>query len=118
MVRYGLLTNEIAQQQASGRARASDSVYSVVAQAGGREVRRELLNECLEDLTGRAIGEVQRMEHREFQMKVRRFLMVVRLVSFSMFYPCMSLITLEKRTDLHSLTFLFSRICLLNPAPK
>uniref|UniRef100_A0A674CXM7 RNA helicase n=1 Tax=Salmo trutta TaxID=8032 RepID=A0A674CXM7_SALTR len=70
VVRYGLLTNEIAQQQASGRARASDSVYSVVAQAGGREVRRELLNECLEDLTGRAIGEVQRMEHREFQMKI------------------------------------------------
>uniref|UniRef100_A0A8C7N6R7 RNA helicase n=1 Tax=Oncorhynchus kisutch TaxID=8019 RepID=A0A8C7N6R7_ONCKI len=59
VVRYGLLTNEIAQQQASGRARA-----------GGREVRRELLNECLEDLTGRAIGEVQRMEPREFQMKI------------------------------------------------
>ncbi|XP_024245923.2 probable ATP-dependent RNA helicase DHX58 [Oncorhynchus tshawytscha] len=70
VVRYGLLTNEIAQQQASGRARASDSVYSVVAQAGGREVRRELLNECLEDLTGRAIGEVQRMEPREFQIKI------------------------------------------------
>ncbi|KAM4598464.1 ATP-dependent RNA helicase DHX58 isoform 1-T2 [Polymixia lowei] len=70
VVRYGLLTNEIAQQQASGRARAADSLYSVVAQAGGREVRRERTNEYLEELTGIAIGEVQRMTHREFCIKI------------------------------------------------
>lgn len=71
VVRYGLMTNEVAQQQAIGRARASDSVYSVVAQAGGREVRRELTNEYLEELTGKAISEVQKMDLREFSTKVR-----------------------------------------------
>ncbi|KAG7492292.1 hypothetical protein MATL_G00012880 [Megalops atlanticus] len=70
VVRYGLLTNEIAMQQASGRARAEDSVYSVVAQAGGREVNRERTNEYLEELTGKAIAEVQRMAPREFQKRV------------------------------------------------
>ncbi|NP_001244086.1 ATP-dependent RNA helicase DHX58 [Danio rerio] len=70
VVRYGLLTNEIAQQQASGRARASNSVYSVVADVGGREVRKELVNEYLEDLTARAIDEVQRMSPVDFRHKV------------------------------------------------
>uniref|UniRef100_A0AAR2JU10 RNA helicase n=1 Tax=Pygocentrus nattereri TaxID=42514 RepID=A0AAR2JU10_PYGNA len=70
VVRYGLLTNEIAQQQASGRARAMDSVYSVVAWAGGREMRREKTNEYLEELTERAVAEVQRMEPEKFRRKV------------------------------------------------
>lgn len=71
VVRYGLLTNEIAQQQASGRARARDSQYSVIAQKGGREVHREHTNEYLEDLTGKAIIKVQDMSHQEFHRKVR-----------------------------------------------
>ncbi|KAM9345676.1 ATP-dependent RNA helicase DHX58 [Symphorus nematophorus] len=70
VVRYGLLTNEIAQQQASGRARARDSQYSVVAQKGGREERRELKNEYLEDLTGKAIAKVQNMSTQEFRRKI------------------------------------------------
>ncbi|XP_070779075.1 ATP-dependent RNA helicase DHX58 isoform X2 [Enoplosus armatus] len=70
VVRYGLLTNEIAQQQASGRARAEDSQYSVVAQKGGPEVRRELINEYLEELTGKAIATVQDMNRHEFCRKI------------------------------------------------
>uniref|UniRef100_A0A3Q2PDH9 RNA helicase n=1 Tax=Fundulus heteroclitus TaxID=8078 RepID=A0A3Q2PDH9_FUNHE len=70
VVRYGLLTNEIAQQQASGRARARDSQYSVVAQAGGREVRRERINEYLEELTGKAIARVQSMSEDQFRRKI------------------------------------------------
>ncbi|XP_074512255.1 ATP-dependent RNA helicase DHX58 [Sebastes fasciatus] len=70
VVRYGLLTNEIAQQQASGRARAKDSTYSVVAQKGGREVRRELTNEYLEELTGKAIAQVQEINLHEFGTKI------------------------------------------------
>ncbi|XP_071401512.1 ATP-dependent RNA helicase DHX58 [Centroberyx affinis] len=70
VVRYGLVTNEIAQQQASGRARARDSVYSVVAQAGGREVRRELTNEYLEELTGKAINQVQGISLQDFRIKI------------------------------------------------
>lgn len=70
VVRYGLLTNEIAQQQASGRARAQNSQYSVVAQKGGREERREHTNEYLEKLTGEAIAKVQDMSDQEFHKKV------------------------------------------------
>lgn len=70
VVRYGLLTNEIAQQQASGRARAKDSLYSVVAQKGGREVRREHTNDYLKELTEKAIAKVQEMSPREFSKKI------------------------------------------------
>uniref|UniRef100_A0AAY4CWN9 RNA helicase n=1 Tax=Denticeps clupeoides TaxID=299321 RepID=A0AAY4CWN9_9TELE len=73
VVRYGLLTNEIAQQQASGRARAQGSIYAVVAREGGRELQREKLNEYLEELTAKAVAEVQRMEREEpqnYQQKI------------------------------------------------
>uniref|UniRef100_H2LFL8 RNA helicase n=2 Tax=Oryzias latipes TaxID=8090 RepID=H2LFL8_ORYLA len=70
VVRYGLLTNEIAQQQASGRARAVDSQYSVVARADGKEVRRERINEDLEVLTAKAIAAVQRMTQQDFRRKI------------------------------------------------
>ncbi|KAF7697889.1 probable ATP-dependent RNA helicase DHX58 [Silurus meridionalis] len=70
VIRYGLLTNEIAQQQASGRARASNSVYSVVAEIGSREMHKEKTNEYLEQLTGRAVAHVQNMESRQFRMKI------------------------------------------------
>ncbi|MGH0156588.1 UNVERIFIED_CONTAM: hypothetical protein FKN15_031759 [Acipenser sinensis] len=71
VVRYGLLTNDIATKQAQGRARAEDSVYSVVAQSGGRELRREHTNEYLEELTEKAIDEVQRMAKRDYHMKAQ-----------------------------------------------
>ncbi|XP_061083256.1 probable ATP-dependent RNA helicase DHX58 [Conger conger] len=70
VVRYGLLTNEIAMQQASGRARAENSVYSVVAHAGGREECRERTNEYLEELSKKAIDQVQQMSPREFRIRV------------------------------------------------
>ncbi|KAM9391567.1 LOW QUALITY PROTEIN: ATP-dependent RNA helicase DHX58-like [Pholidichthys leucotaenia] len=70
VVRYGLITNDIAQQQASGRARATNSRYSVVAQANGREVHRECLNEYLEELTVEAVSFIQNMSEREFQTKI------------------------------------------------
>ncbi|XP_076000381.1 ATP-dependent RNA helicase DHX58 [Genypterus blacodes] len=70
VVRYGLLTNEIAQQQASGRARATDSVYAVVTRRGGREERRERLNDYLEGLTSEAIAKVQEMSPDTFRTKI------------------------------------------------
>lgn len=70
VVRYGLLTNDIAQQQASGRARAQDSVYSVVAQRGGKELRREIINEHLEELTKKAVAKVQEMSDYDFRLKI------------------------------------------------
>uniref|UniRef100_H3D2C6 RNA helicase n=1 Tax=Tetraodon nigroviridis TaxID=99883 RepID=H3D2C6_TETNG len=71
VVRYGLLTNEIAQIQASGRARARNSQYSVVAQRHSREVRRESLNEHLEELGEQAVAKVQDMTPPEFAARIK-----------------------------------------------
>ncbi|NXE14146.1 DHX58 helicase, partial [Lophotis ruficrista] len=70
VVRYGLMTNEIAMMQARGRARAENSVYSVLAKANSREVSRELLNEDLVELMERAIGAVQAMPEQEYRRKI------------------------------------------------
>ncbi|NXU79804.1 DHX58 helicase, partial [Oreotrochilus melanogaster] len=70
VVSYGLMTNEIAMMQARGRARAQDSVYSILAKANSREVSRELLNEKLEKLMERAIRAVQAMPEQEYRLKI------------------------------------------------
>ncbi|CAM9836966.1 unnamed protein product [Bubo scandiacus] len=83
VVRYGLMTNEIAMMQARGRARAENSVYSVLAKANSREASRELLNEDLVELMERAvravqalpeqgIGELQRVAVTSWLMKEAR----------------------------------------------
>uniref|UniRef100_A0A8B9FC89 RNA helicase n=1 Tax=Amazona collaria TaxID=241587 RepID=A0A8B9FC89_9PSIT len=71
VVRYGLMTNEIAMMQAQGRARAENSVYFVLAKANSREVSRELLNEELVELMERAIRAVQAMPEQEYRLKIR-----------------------------------------------
>ncbi|NWT82078.1 DHX58 helicase, partial [Lanius ludovicianus] len=71
VVRYGLMTNEIAMMQARGRARAENSVYSVLAKADSRELSRELLNEDLVELMKRAIQAVQAMPEQEYYQKIR-----------------------------------------------
>ncbi|XP_066422978.1 ATP-dependent RNA helicase DHX58 isoform X2 [Molothrus aeneus] len=71
VVRYGLMTNEIAMMQARGRARAENSVYSVLAKANTREVTRELLNEELVELMKRAIQAVQAMPEQEYFQKIQ-----------------------------------------------
>ncbi|OXB63697.1 hypothetical protein ASZ78_009012 [Callipepla squamata] len=70
VVRYGLMTNEIAMVQARGRARAQNSVYSVLAKANSREVLREQLNESLVELMESAIRAVQAMPEREYRLKI------------------------------------------------
>ncbi|XP_075299456.1 ATP-dependent RNA helicase DHX58, partial [Opisthocomus hoazin] len=70
VVRYGLMTNEIAMMQARGRARAENSVYSVLAKANSREVSRELLNEDLVELMERAIRAVQAMPEQEYRLRI------------------------------------------------
>ncbi|NXL91300.1 DHX58 helicase, partial [Alectura lathami] len=70
VVRYGLMTNEIAMVQAQGRARAQNSVYSILAKANSREVSRELLNENLVELMEKAISAVQAMPERDYRLKI------------------------------------------------
>ncbi|NXI52541.1 DHX58 helicase, partial [Chloroceryle aenea] len=71
VVRYGLMTNEIAMIQAQGRARAENSIYSVLAKANSREVSREWLNENLVELMERAIRAVQAMPEQEYRLKIK-----------------------------------------------
>ncbi|KAE8574709.1 hypothetical protein XENTR_v10003543 [Xenopus tropicalis] len=71
VVRYGLMTNEIAMVQARGRARHEDSCYSFLAKSGGKEIRREQTNEILEDLMKRAIKHVQEMPEQEYEEKIK-----------------------------------------------
>lgn len=70
VIRYGLMTNEIAMMQARGRARAPDSTYSVLAKADSKEVAREKLNETLESLMNQAIASVQQMSEQEYHLKI------------------------------------------------
>lgn len=101
VVRYGLLTNEIAQQQATGRARATDSIYSLVALQGGREERKERTNEYLEELTGKAIAKVQEMSRSAFLSKVRMHDLIPYLTCCSCrhiyFFFCLQLAELQKK---------------------
>lgn len=83
VVRYGLLTNEIAQKQAVGRARAADSRYSVVAQEGGKELCREMVNDHLEVLTDKAVAKIQEMSPAEFRKQVRGSCPLLTFPSFS-----------------------------------
>ncbi|XP_048416470.1 probable ATP-dependent RNA helicase DHX58 isoform X2 [Stegostoma tigrinum] len=71
VIRYGLINNEIAMMQARGRARAENSIYSVVAKKGGKEISREFINECREGLMKRAIEAVQEMPEREYLINIR-----------------------------------------------
>ncbi|XP_048356255.1 ATP-dependent RNA helicase DHX58 [Sphaerodactylus townsendi] len=72
VVRYGLMTNEIAMMQARGRARASNSICSVLAKANSKEVAREQLNENLEVLMERAIERVQKMPLWEYSQTIAK----------------------------------------------
>ncbi|CAI5786281.1 probable ATP-dependent RNA helicase DHX58 isoform X1 [Podarcis lilfordi] len=76
VVRYGLMTNEIAMMQARGRARAPDSTCCVLAKANSKEVAREKLNETLEVLMEKAIVWVQQLQlqqpQREYRLKIEK----------------------------------------------
>lgn len=95
VVRYGLLTNEIAQMQASGRARARNSQYSVVAQRHGRELQRECVNEYLGELALKAIAEVQDMKPKQFRSKVTVFVVCSPLHQQTSCYQPVSSVSLQ-----------------------
>ncbi|XP_051842220.1 interferon-induced helicase C domain-containing protein 1 [Antechinus flavipes] len=70
VIRYGLVTNEIAMLQARGRARADESTYVLVASGGSGVVERESVNLYREKMMHKAIDRVQNMKPEEYAQKI------------------------------------------------
>ncbi|XP_019378384.1 PREDICTED: interferon-induced helicase C domain-containing protein 1 [Gavialis gangeticus] len=75
VIRYGLVTNEIAMVQARGRARADESTYVLVASGGSGAAERENVNIFREQMMYKAIQRVQRMPQEEYVNKIQGFQM-------------------------------------------
>ncbi|NXG51927.1 IFIH1 protein, partial [Psilopogon haemacephalus] len=73
VIRYGLVTNEIAMMQARGRARAAESTYALVASVGSGAVEREVVNDFREKMMYKAIQRVQKMPQEEYLAKIQNF---------------------------------------------
>ncbi|XP_027534537.1 interferon-induced helicase C domain-containing protein 1 isoform X1 [Neopelma chrysocephalum] len=73
VIRYGLVTNEIAMVQARGRARADESTYALVAPSGSGAVEREDVNIFREKMMYKAIQRVQKMPQEEYLNKIQKF---------------------------------------------
>nr|XP_009922481.1 PREDICTED: interferon-induced helicase C domain-containing protein 1 isoform X2 [Haliaeetus albicilla] len=73
VIRYGLVTNEIAMVQARGRARADESTYALVASSGSGAVEREDVNIFREKMMYKAIQRVQKMSQEEYLNKIQNF---------------------------------------------
>ncbi|XP_008580884.1 PREDICTED: interferon-induced helicase C domain-containing protein 1 [Galeopterus variegatus] len=70
VIRYGLVTNEIAMVQARGRARADESTYVIVAHSGAGVIERETVNDFREKMMYKAIHHVQNMKQEEYAHKI------------------------------------------------
>ncbi|XP_039613432.1 interferon-induced helicase C domain-containing protein 1 isoform X2 [Polypterus senegalus] len=71
VIRYGLVTNEVAMVQARGRARAEESSYALVAQEGSGVVERESVNVYREKMMISAIENVQKLSEAEYLKKIQ-----------------------------------------------
>ncbi|XP_030133237.4 interferon-induced helicase C domain-containing protein 1 isoform X1 [Taeniopygia guttata] len=73
VIRYGLVTNEIAMVQARGRARADESTYALVVSSDSGAVERESVNIYREKMMYKAIQRVQKMPQEEYLNKIHNF---------------------------------------------
>ncbi|XP_003795191.1 interferon-induced helicase C domain-containing protein 1 [Otolemur garnettii] len=70
VIRYGLVTNEIAMVQARGRARADESTYVLLAHSSSGVIERETVNAFREKMMYKAIDHVQNMKAEEYAHKI------------------------------------------------
>uniref|UniRef100_A0A8C6R0S0 Interferon-induced helicase C domain-containing protein 1 n=1 Tax=Nannospalax galili TaxID=1026970 RepID=A0A8C6R0S0_NANGA len=70
VIRYGLVTNEIAMVQARGRARADESTYVLVTSSGSGVTEREIVNDYREKMMYKAINRVQNMKPEEYAQEI------------------------------------------------
>ncbi|KAL2087844.1 hypothetical protein ACEWY4_016672 [Coilia grayii] len=79
VIRYCLVTSEIAMIQARGRGRAEGSSYIVIGAEGSGVVERERLNKQREDLMKKAIEAIQQMSKETYNRQVMSYQMEGRL---------------------------------------
>ncbi|XP_078588423.1 ATP-dependent RNA helicase DHX58-like [Branchiostoma floridae x Branchiostoma japonicum] len=72
VIRYGLVTNEIAMMQASGRARAEDSTYTLVAGGKTGAGQREENNLYKVEMMHRAIRYIQNMPADQYHQEIKK----------------------------------------------
>ncbi|XP_028991540.1 interferon-induced helicase C domain-containing protein 1 [Betta splendens] len=73
VIRYGLVTNEIAMIQAKGRGRAEDSSYILVEVKNSGVAEKEVVNEHRLNMMNKAIDKIRAMSHEVYEGKIKEF---------------------------------------------
>ncbi|XP_022596472.1 interferon-induced helicase C domain-containing protein 1 isoform X1 [Seriola dumerili] len=75
VIRYGLVTNEIAMIQAEGRGRAEDSTYTLVEVKNSGVAGKEYVNEYRKDMMHKAIDKIKTMNQGDYDKQILEFQM-------------------------------------------
>ncbi|KAM4558868.1 interferon-induced helicase C domain-containing protein 1 [Odontesthes bonariensis] len=73
VIRYGLVTNEIAMIQSQGRGRAEDSTYTVVDVKNSGVAEKECVNEYREDMMDKAIKKIKALNQADYEKQITEF---------------------------------------------
>ncbi|XP_070693773.1 interferon-induced helicase C domain-containing protein 1 [Pempheris klunzingeri] len=73
VIRYGLVTNEIAMIQAKGRGRAEDSSYTLVEVKNSGVAEKECVNEHRENMMNKAINKIRALNQTDYDKRILEF---------------------------------------------
>nr|AIP84311.1 melanoma differentiation associated protein-5 [Etroplus suratensis] len=73
VIRYGLVTNEIAMIQAQGRGRAEDSSYTLVEVKNSGVAEKECVNEYRKNMMNKAIQKIKTMKEEDYKKRINEF---------------------------------------------
>uniref|UniRef100_A0A8C9ZKY8 RNA helicase n=1 Tax=Sander lucioperca TaxID=283035 RepID=A0A8C9ZKY8_SANLU len=73
VIRYGLVTNEIAMIQAQGRGRAEDSSYTLVEVKNSGVAEKECVNEYRINMMNKAIDKIRALDQADYDKRIFEF---------------------------------------------
>nr|AHX37214.1 melanoma differentiation-associated protein 5 [Oplegnathus fasciatus] len=73
VIRYGLVTNEIAMIQALGRGRAEDSSYTLVEVKNSGVAEKECVNEYRKNMMNKAIDKIRALDQADYDKRITEF---------------------------------------------
>ncbi|XP_040912388.1 interferon-induced helicase C domain-containing protein 1 isoform X2 [Toxotes jaculatrix] len=73
VIRYGLVTNEIAMIQAEGRGRAEDSSYTLVEVKNSGVAEKECVNEYRKNMMNKAIDKIRALKQADYDKRILEF---------------------------------------------